>query len=104
MADEVLTERRDAALWLRLNRPETLNGLTPTLLDALDAGLDTAAADDDVRAVVLAARGRVFCAGADLKYARSLLPTGRRSSYGGSAARWTGSRPSPSRSSPPCKA
>lgn len=73
MADEVLIERRDAALWLRLNRPETLNGLTPTLLDALDAGLDTAAADDDVRAVVLAARGRVFCAGADLKYARSLL-------------------------------
>lgn len=73
MSDELLTERRGAALWLRLNRPHALNGLTPSLLDDLDAGLDAAEADNDVRAVVLAAEGRVFCAGADLRYARALL-------------------------------
>lgn len=69
----LLTERRDAALWLTLDRPAALNGLVPELLDALDAGLDAAEADHGVRAVVLAARGRVFCAGADLKYAHALF-------------------------------
>lgn len=58
--------RRGAALWLYLDRPAALNGLSDDLLAALDAGLDSAAADDDVRAVVIAAQGRVFCAGADL--------------------------------------
>jgi enoyl-CoA hydratase/carnithine racemase len=58
--------RRGAALWLCLDRPTALNGLSDDLLAALDAGLDRAAADDEVRAVVIAAEGRVFCAGADL--------------------------------------
>lgn len=73
LADEVLTERRGPALWLRLNRPKALNGLAPSLLDALDAGLDTAEADDGIHAVVIAAQGRVFCAGADLKLVQSLF-------------------------------
>ena len=73
MSDEVLTERRGPALWLRLNRPKALNGLAPALLDAIEAGLEIAEADGEVHAVVLAAEGRVFSAGADLKYARSLL-------------------------------
>ncbi|HEY1973594.1 MAG TPA: enoyl-CoA hydratase/isomerase family protein [Pseudonocardia sp.] len=69
----LLTERRGPALWLRLDRPQALNGLTPELLDELDAGLDKAEADTEIRCVVLAATGRVFCSGADLKYVRSLL-------------------------------
>jgi enoyl-CoA hydratase/carnithine racemase len=64
-ATEVLRERRGAALWLRLHRPQALNALTPAMVDALDAGLDEAAAPD-VRAVVIAGSGRAFCAGADL--------------------------------------
>lgn len=68
----VLRERRGPALWLRLNRPEVYNGLNPDILDGLTAGLDAADADPDVRVVVLAAEGAAFCAGADLRYARSL--------------------------------
>jgi enoyl-CoA hydratase/carnithine racemase len=68
----VLRERRGAALWLRLNRPDKLNGLNQTVLDGLTAGLDAAEADRAVRAVVVTAAGRAFCAGADLAYARSL--------------------------------
>lgn len=68
----VLQERRGPALWLRLNRPEVFNGIDQDVLDGLTAGLDAAASDPDVRVVVLAAAGRAFCAGADLRYARSL--------------------------------
>lgn len=73
LTDEILTERRGPALWLTLNRPKALNGLVPSLLDALDAGLDTAESDDGIQAVVIAATGRVFCAGADLKHVQSLF-------------------------------
>jgi enoyl-CoA hydratase/carnithine racemase len=68
----VLRERRGSALWLRLNRPEVFNGLNQDVLDGLVTGLDAAEAEPGVRAVVLTAAGRAFCAGADLGYARSL--------------------------------
>jgi enoyl-CoA hydratase len=68
----VATERRDAGLWLRLARPDTLNGLNQEILDGLHAGLDLAESDPTIRAVVLTGQGRAFCAGADLAYARSL--------------------------------
>ncbi|MEJ2864768.1 enoyl-CoA hydratase/isomerase family protein [Actinomycetospora flava] len=71
-SEAVLRERRGAALWLTLNRPDVLNGLDQDVLDGLSAGLDAAEADPDVRAVVVAAAGRAFCAGADLAYARAL--------------------------------
>ena len=66
MTSDVSTERRGAALWLRLNRPHALNSLTDELLEALSGGLDVAESDNDVRVVVLAGAGRAFCAGADL--------------------------------------
>jgi enoyl-CoA hydratase/carnithine racemase len=68
----VLRERRGPALWLRLNRPDVLNGIDQAVLDGLVAGLDAAEADPGVHVVVLAAAGKAFCAGADLTYARSL--------------------------------
>ncbi len=63
----LLTERRGAALWVTLNRPEALNTLTATMLDEL-LGLFTALENDrEVRVVVLRGAGRAFCAGLDLK-------------------------------------
>jgi enoyl-CoA hydratase len=61
----VQTERRGAALWLWLNRPNALNSLTLEMVHGLHQGLDLAA-DPDVRVVVIAGKGRAFCAGADL--------------------------------------
>jgi len=75
-AQEVQREHRGAALWLRLHRPDVLNGLDQSVLDGLVAGLDEAGADPGVRVVVLSGSGRAFCAGADLGYARSLAATG----------------------------
>jgi enoyl-CoA hydratase len=70
--DAVLLDQRGSALWLRLNRPATMNGLNQELLDGLHRGLDRAAADPDTRCIVIGAVGRAFCAGADLAYAQSL--------------------------------
>ncbi|WP_199832924.1 enoyl-CoA hydratase/isomerase family protein, partial [Streptomyces puniciscabiei] len=64
---ELETERRDQVAHLTLNRPESLNALTPALRDRLIDLLAQASADPDVRAVVLTGRGRGFCAGADLR-------------------------------------
>lgn len=55
---------------LTLNRPAQYNALSEELLDALAAALDRAAADAAVRVVVLAAAGKAFCAGHDLKQMR----------------------------------
>ena len=59
--------RRDAAIaFIHLNRPERLNAVTVGLTEQLGAALARAAAED-ARVVVLAGRGRAFCAGHDLK-------------------------------------
>ncbi|MFJ8107357.1 enoyl-CoA hydratase/isomerase family protein [Streptomyces sp. NPDC096132] len=60
---------------LTLDRPETLNALTPDERDHLIDLFAEASADPDVRAVVLTGTGRGFCAGADL---RGGAPTGER--------------------------
>jgi enoyl-CoA hydratase len=50
-----------------LDSPENRNALSAALVGELVADLQSAAADADVRAVVLTHTGRTFCAGADLK-------------------------------------
>ena len=52
---------------ITLNRPEAANSMSLTLLKDLDSAVDMALADDNVRVVVLAANGKIFCAGADLR-------------------------------------
>ncbi|MBO0733177.1 MAG: enoyl-CoA hydratase [Methylocapsa sp.] len=56
---------------LTLNRGEKFNLLSSAMIAALQAELDTAAADESVRAIVIAGRGRGFCAGHDLTELRA---------------------------------
>ena len=51
---------------LTLNRPGSLNALDHALMEALDEAFAAAAADDDVRVLILRGAGRAFCAGYDL--------------------------------------
>lgn len=51
---------------ITLDSPHNRNALSRQLVAELTADLERAATDDDVRVVVLAATGRVFCSGADL--------------------------------------
>jgi enoyl-CoA hydratase/carnithine racemase len=67
----VVVDVRKGAMWIRLNRPEAMNSLTPEVLSGIDQALSDAEGNQDVRAVVLTGTGRAFCAGADLKYVRS---------------------------------
>jgi len=56
---------------LTLNRPGQFNSLSDELLDSLQNQLDVLAQDQEVRVIVLAANGRAFCAGHDLKQMRA---------------------------------
>ncbi|WP_105972877.1 enoyl-CoA hydratase/isomerase family protein [Streptomyces geranii] len=53
--------------WITLNRPETLNAITPDQRERLIQLFSEASADPAVRAVVLTATGKGFCTGADLR-------------------------------------
>jgi enoyl-CoA hydratase/carnithine racemase len=66
----VLTARDGGVATLTLNRGTRFNPLSSTMIAALHAALDAAAADAAVRVVVIAAEGRGFCAGHDLKEMR----------------------------------
>jgi enoyl-CoA hydratase/carnithine racemase len=56
---------------LTLNRPDAFNALSEAMLRALQAELDAAAHDADLRVLVIAAAGKAFCAGHDLKEMRA---------------------------------
>ena len=72
-AEPQLLQQQDArgVLTLTLNRPQAFNALSASLLGELQAALDRAAPDDSLRAVVVAAAGKAFCAGHDLKEMRA---------------------------------
>ncbi len=76
MAPDPIVEldRQDGVAWLRLNRPEALNALNRLLTSALEAALERVAAMDDARVLVVAARGRAFCAGNDIKEMETVAP------------------------------
>lgn len=56
---------------LTLNRPQAFNALSEAMLAGLQRELDAIAQDESVRVVVLAAEGKAFCAGHDLKEMRA---------------------------------
>jgi enoyl-CoA hydratase/carnithine racemase len=69
---QVLFETTDGIATVTLNRPGQFNALSRALIDELQSTLDRVAADPGVRVVVLAARGRGFCSGHDLKEIRAM--------------------------------
>ncbi len=70
--DPILLNARDArgVVTLTLNRPLAFNALSEALLKALEEEFTGTAKDESVRAVILAASGKAFCAGHDLREMR----------------------------------
>src|SRR5207244_5529475 len=56
---------------LTVNRPQAFDALSEAMLAELQRELDAIAADESVRVVVIAAEGKAFCAGHDLKEMRA---------------------------------
>jgi methylglutaconyl-CoA hydratase len=67
---EIHVARRMAVVWLA--REKVRNAFNETLIAELTSAFARLGADDGVRAIVLAARGPAFCAGADLDWMRRM--------------------------------
>ncbi|MGW7437507.1 enoyl-CoA hydratase/isomerase family protein [Streptomyces sp. NPDC054849] len=74
--DEVLHRTDNGVSWITLNRPEAMNAVTWAQRERVITLLAEASADPAVRAVVVTATGKGFCAGADLRGAPA--PAGDR--------------------------
>jgi len=75
--ETVLTFREEAIVRVVMNRPEQRNAIDLALARALREALDDAAADDEVRAVILAGNGPTFSAGGDVKMMHEAGSAGR---------------------------
>ena len=67
----VRVDRDGARVTLTLNRPSRFNALSMDMIAALRQAVDDVGRDPSTRVVVLAAEGRGFCAGHDLKEMRA---------------------------------
>ncbi len=69
IADPYVLNERDerGVVTLTLNRPQQFNALSEEMLSALQSELEAVAGDAGARVVVIAAKGKAFCPGHDLK-------------------------------------
>jgi 2-(1,2-epoxy-1,2-dihydrophenyl)acetyl-CoA isomerase len=88
---ELQASVQDRVLWLRLNRPDAGNAITPAVRNRMIEHLAVANSSLDIRAVVLTAVGEQhFCTGADLRAGRpdpTPRPEGTPERMAGDAAR-----------------
>ena len=69
---ELLLERRDAVLWLTIQREERRNAMSHAVLAGLGQAIESAQSDRSLRAIVITGAGaKAFCAGADLQAAQA---------------------------------
>ena len=73
VTDEPVRYERDArgVVTLTLNRPQSFKALSESIRAALQAAVERVAADAGARVVIIAAEGKAFCAGHDLKEMRA---------------------------------
>ena len=65
------TQDARGVVHLRLNRPDAFNALSREVMTELQQHLDAIAQDEQARVVVIAAAGKAFCAGHDLREMRA---------------------------------
>jgi methylglutaconyl-CoA hydratase len=72
------TERRGTAQILWLDRPDVRNAFDEVMIEELHDAVRKGGADRSVHALVVAARGPVFCAGADLNWMKRMAGYSRK--------------------------
>jgi enoyl-CoA hydratase/carnithine racemase len=71
----ILYEVSEKIATITLHRPDRMNAWTPIMERDVRQAMEAAAADDDVRVIVLTGSGRAFCAGADMESLKGLDPS-----------------------------
>ncbi|MCJ1885772.1 enoyl-CoA hydratase-related protein [Pseudomonas sp. LA21] len=66
MSEQILVEREQGLLILRLNRPDKMNALTRTMYSALADALEAAQTDRSVRVVMITGGAECFTSGNDI--------------------------------------
>lgn len=72
MHSPVLTRKENRIGIISINRPEKRNALSPEVIQGLSRAFGAFEDDAEVKAVVLRAEGKAFCAGADLDYLQQM--------------------------------
>ena len=80
--EHITYEASEGIATCTLSRPEQLNAYTPRMGIELRDAMYAAAADDEVRAIILTGAGRGFCAGADMKLLGAFSGAGRMTDTG----------------------
>ena len=89
-ANAVLYAVNGRVAQITLNRPDRLNASNRNLSLGLTAAFDRAAADAEVRVILLSGAGRAFCAGADLRILDELSDDPDAPNSGSGALRYDG--------------
>ena len=63
---------KDRIGYITMNRPEKRNALSHEMVSELKTAFKNAEDDDEVKVIILRAKGEAFCAGADLEYLQQL--------------------------------
>jgi methylglutaconyl-CoA hydratase len=73
MSEHVISEVDERGVaTVTLNRPEVHNAFDDVLINSLTQTFTRLGADDSIRAVILASKGKSFCAGADLNWMKRM--------------------------------
>jgi methylglutaconyl-CoA hydratase len=74
----ILIDRDGPILRLTLNRPEVRNAFDEEVIQAISAAAASASEDPSLRVVVLAGKGKAFCAGADIAWMAKAIAYSRQ--------------------------
>ena len=69
MSDTLITSQKDKLGIITFNRPDVFNSFNKELALAVQEALDNYSKDSSIRAIMLTANGKAFCAGQDLQEA-----------------------------------
>ncbi len=72
MTSTLKIDRQGLVATVTLNRPEVRNAFNEAVIAELTAAFKSLGQDPSLRAIVLAAEGKAFCAGADLNWMKAM--------------------------------
>ena len=75
--NDILYSKENSICWITLNRPKSLNALSPNLVVELKKAFEVAANDNEIGVVILSGEGRAFSAGVDLKEMNASIQGGK---------------------------